>query len=176
MRQIILLIGIFTLGAVSYPFLHSLLSSLVPTSTPVDTIPSTNPSITHTPEIAPVKPAQDTPETQKVVIDEQGGLHDGPFTLRDNTGKVVAGTVEIIRSPEETLLQFKNTNLIHNDDTHVYLATDKLATKYIDLGPAKLNDAVFIYGIPFDGSMSSYAYILLYNTRTNTLEYFAGIQ
>jgi len=175
MRQIILLIVIFVLGAISYPFLQSILSSLEPKSQPIDIITSTNPSITKTPEITIAKPTLDSSMTQKVVIDEQGGLHDGPFTLRDSASKVVTGTVEIIRSPEETLLQFKNTTFTHSDGAHIYFATDKLATKYLDLGLAKVTAGVLIYGMPIDTTISTYTYLLIHNPQTKTTEFFAEL-
>jgi hypothetical protein len=112
---------------------------------------------------------------KKVTVDEAGAVHDGPFSLFNTDGTKIAGTVQIIRSPEETLLQFAGVTQKHTNDARIYFATDKTAAKHFDLGVAKLNDDVSVYGMPIDANLRIYKYILIYNPDTKTVEWYAEI-
>jgi hypothetical protein len=177
MKQLILCVVIFIAGAVSYsllnPYLLSLLQPKDEPETPVEVegpkavIPTTPPTQANVEATKP-KP---TP-----VIDETGALHDGPFDLFDKNGTKVPGSVEIIRAPEETLLQFKNTTLTHGSESFIYFSSDTKATKYINLGEAQLTQDVFLYGMPLDLDLSPYNYILIYNSETKSPEFYAKLE
>ena len=125
-----------------------------------------------------VKAATAVPEVQKQEpqIDLTGGVHDGPFPIFDTLGKKTDATVQIIRSPEETLLQFEGTMEKHSDGALIYFSTDIEATKFFSIGQAKLNDSILIYGMPIDTNMNSYNYILIYNPSTSKTEFSAPIE
>ncbi len=176
MKQIILFIIIFAVGAVSYPFLNSLLSSLTEKESPTQKIATTTPVVVPS-NVSAEKtvPTQSPADTSNVVIDEQGALHDGPFKILDARGTETGATAEIIRSPEETLLQFKKASFTHSADSNIYFSTDTKATKYMSLGQAKLNSGVYVYGMPIDADLSSYRYILIFNPDTNVTEFTAAL-
>lgn len=176
MRQIILFIIIFVLGAVSYSFLNPFLSSFLNQNNTDEEMPEVVPTEEAKPKIETPTPVVVKKEAKKVTLDETGALHDGPFQLMDKNGEPVSGTVEIIRSPEETLLQFKNTTFTHSDDSSIYFATDLKATKYLNIGPAKLNQGVSVYGMPLDADLSIYTYLLVYNTETQSVECYARLE
>jgi hypothetical protein len=177
MKQILISIIIFICGAVSYSLLNPWLSSLLEPKTEVQTPiviedtkvigPTTTPTVK---DVAATKPKP------KPVIDDAGGLHDGPFPLFDKNDAPVAGSVEIIRSPEETLLQFKGTTFTHGSESFIYIASDQNATKYLNLGKAQLNQGALIYGMPLDVDLSPYKYILIYNDETKSPEFYATLE
>ena len=136
-------------------------------------VPTSTTQIVVTPE-----PAVPTPAVteKKVVVDEEGAVHDGPFSLLSTDGTKIAGTVQIIRSPEETLLQFTGVTQRHSSKAHIYFATDKTATKHLDLGLAKLNNGITVYGMPIDARLRIYKYILIYNPDSKTVEWYAEME
>lgn len=178
MKQLFLLIIIFALGAVTYAFLNPFLLSLIQPkeATPSDTAvtaptTTTQTSVTKTAEPTPV-PKEESP----VTITEDGALLDGPFAVQNARGEDTNATVEIVRSPEETLLQFKNFTSAHSPNSDIYFSNDLKASSYISLGFARLNEDVLVYGIPLDADLSKYSYILIYDVKNKTVEYSAKIQ
>lgn len=177
MKRIILCIVIFALGALSYSFLNPWLSSFLEEKE-LEQIPAVTPEPQATvPKTPPTQASVEATKSKPApIIDEAGGLHDGPFPLFDQNDTPVAGSVEIIRSPEETLLQFKGTTLTHGSESFVYLSNDTQATKYLNLGKAQLTQGVLIYGMPLDVDLSPYNYILIYNSETKSLEFYATME
>lgn len=176
MKKILLFIIIFMFGASSYAYLNPLLLSFIGKMDPEKTVRTFVPTTTSPATITPQQTAS-TPVTteKKNVVDEEGAVHDGPFSLFATDGTKIAGTVQIIRSPEETLLQFKGVTQKHTVGAHIYFATDKTASKHFDLGVAKLNEGVAVYGMPIDASLRIYKYIIIYNPDNKTAEFYAEI-
>jgi hypothetical protein len=173
MKQLFKFLIIFIVGAVTYAVLNPLLTSyLQREQTPLVVEVSTS---------TPAAVVQKAPEVtipvveETIQIDQTGGVHDGPFTLYLTDGTKAKGTVQIIRSPEETLLQFENTEVTHSADSLIYFATDVQATKFFSIGKAQLEDNVFIYGMPLDVNVGIYKYILIYNPKTKSTELYAKI-
>jgi hypothetical protein len=137
--------------------------TVVPTTT-VQTV-VTPPKIETEPTVTKTQPT----------VDEDGAVHDGPFSLYTLDGVKLGGEVQIIRSPEETLLQFTGVTERHSKNAHIFFATDKTATKHLDLGAAKLNDGMAVYGMPIDADLRIYKYILIYNPDSEKVEWYAGI-
>ena len=175
MKKLILFTVIFLFGGATYSILHPLLLSFIEkdTSSIVETAqksPEPEPMMTEVTKVAP----QTVPES-KVIVDEQGALHDGPFALFDANGNKVQGTVEVIRAPEETLLQFTNTKLTHSNDAVLYLASDKKATSFFNLGSAQITKGVLLYGMPLDIDLSLYNYLLIFDTATEQPQFYAEL-
>ncbi len=176
MKKIFLFIIIFVFGAATYAFLNPLLLSLLGKMQPEKTERTVVPTTTvQTVVIPPKVEPEPIVAEKKVTIDEDGAVHDGPFSLYDTDGVKIAGSVQIIRSPEETLLQFIGVTQKHTNDAHIYFATTKTAEKHLDLGIAKLNDDVTVYGMPIDADLRIYKYILLYNPEAKTADFYAEI-
>jgi hypothetical protein len=85
---------------------------------------------------------------------------EGPFSIVGTPQHPATGEVEIIRSPEETLIQYKNYNGTNGPDLKIYLAKDLEAKEFISLGDAKGNQGNLIYGAPLDIDFAEYPYIL----------------
>jgi len=176
MKQILLLVIIFVLGAASYSFLNPWLMSFL-NKDEADVV--TKDTATTTQEknlVVPPTTKEEPAQKPQVSVDAQGALHDGPFDLFAADGTKIGGTVEIIRSPEETLLQFKNAEVKHSEESNIYFAADKQAKKYFNLGLAKLSSGVMVYGMPLDADLSAYSYILIYDVYDNMVEYYAEIK
>lgn len=175
MKKILLFIVIFVFGASTYALLNPLLLSWIDKVRPQ----KTERTIVSTATIPTVVTKEEVPAPvvtkNEVVVDEEGAVHDGPFSLYDKDGVKIAGAVQIIRSPEETLLQFTDVTQKHTNDAHIYFATDKTGKKHLDLGLAKLNEDVTVYGMPIDANLLTYKYILIFNPNTKTVEWYAEI-
>jgi hypothetical protein len=127
-------------------------------------------------EVIVEKTEEEIPVKKPVVIDADGALHDGPFTVTDKDGKDTGATAEIIRSPEETLLQFKNVSFTHSAATELHLAKDEKGKDYLNLGPARINSGVLIYGLPLDLDVSVFTHLIFYNPDTNVNEYSVAFE
>lgn len=179
MKQALLFIGIFVLGAIAYAFLNPFLLSLLPQEEKVETvqvIPTPQPTAKTTPiqKEVPVEPKTTAEDT--VTISEDGSVHDGPFSFINASGEKTAATAAIVRSPEEVLLQFSNFTQTYSSEAHVYFSNDLDATKILNLGPAKMASGVLVYGIPLDTNLDTYSYILIYNPTLEKVEYSAKIK
>jgi hypothetical protein len=173
MKQLFKFLIIFVVGAATYAVLNPLLTSYLKKE-PSPEVPKLS---TSTPiAVTKVTPVVTEPEVEESIqIDQAGGVHDGPFGIYAKDGTKVAGSVQIIRSPEEILLQFEETTLVHSADAVIYFATDKIATKFFNIGKAQLTEDVLIYGLPIDATVGTYKYILIYNKATKQTEFYAEI-
>jgi len=176
MKKAILFITIFVLGAVSYSLLTMLFTGSLKenaTTTPQTNIPSNTAEeieVSEEPEETETLPE----DTTSLAAD--GSLLDGPFAFKTADGKQTEATVQIVRSPEETLLQFDGSDLEHSLASRIYFSKDLDATTYFNLAPAQINNEVLIYGIPLDVDLSAYNYILIYDAQMEETEYYAKIR
>jgi hypothetical protein len=176
MKKALLFIAIFALGAVSYSLLTTLFTGPLKenaTTTPQINVPST--TVQETKDDKGSEETEVLPEdTTSLAAD--GSLLDGPFTLKTPGGKETGATVQIGRSPEETLLQFDGFDLDHSLASRIYFSKDLDATTHFNLAPAEMDNDVLIYGIPLDVDLSAYKYILIYDAQMEETEYYAQIQ
>lgn len=175
MKQVSLFIIIFCLGALAFALFDAFLApkaeapTQIATSTPevVQEVRSTTTTETNT----------DAPaEEDEVVITDDGTLLDGPFVIFDAQGEQTDASVRQFISPEEQLIQFQNFDLEYSLASRVYFASDKQATDYLNLGPARMADDVLVYGIPLDADLSTFDYILIYDEQRGETEYYARIK
>ncbi len=61
-----------------------------------------------------------------------------------------------------TILRLENFAATNGPDLHIYLATDKRATDYIDLGKLKANKGNQNYGIPEGTDLETYSNVLIW--------------
>jgi hypothetical protein len=173
MKNIVLFIVIFGLGAITFALLNTFILS--PKETAV--IPTPTATTTTSTDESEDLETEDVPsDDDEVVITADGSLLDGPFIVKDADVKETKATVQIFRSPEETLLQFTNFTEGHSQDADVYLASDLKATSFLSLGFARLNQGVAVYGVPLDADLDNYSYILIYDVRNKATEYSARIR
>lgn len=173
MKNLFTFIVIFGLGVASYAFLQNFLSQKEKVATDASVATSTPLADTDIEEdsLEDTMQAEDT-----ITLAPDGTQLDGPFILMDKDGEEAGGTVQIIRSPEEILLQFEDLESEHSPDAHIYFADDRTASEYLDLGPAKINGGDLIYGVPLDASLQNYSYILVFDRLNGTAEYYAKVR
>lgn len=99
----------------------------------------------------------------------------GPFPITGTTGHPASGQIEIIESPEEKLVYYKNYYGTNGPDLKVYLAKDLDADEIFDLGDAKGNQGNLIYGVPLDLNFSEYKYVLTWCEAFGVLFDYAEI-
>lgn len=103
-------------------------------------------------------------------------LVEGPFEIIGTTGHPASGQIEIIRSPEETLIQYKNYDGTNGPDLKIYLAKDLEVNEFIDLGDARGNKGNIIYGAPLDIDFEEYPYILTWCESFGVLFDYAKVE
>jgi hypothetical protein len=176
-KNLIILGLVVVVGVLTYPTLKPYLDSYLKKDEATVSVATTT-----TPTVVPETPAPAAPvkevETKKapVVIDEDGALRDGPFKITDTNDKDTGATAEIIRSPEETLLQFKNVSFTHGASVELHLAKDVKGKDYLNLGPARINSGVLVYGLPLDLDLSVFTHLMFYNPDTNVNEFVVSFK
>lgn len=174
MRQILISVVIFCLGGVAFWLLSPLLSDkvaeeqldstqkarleaqrLVDEARAKEAVNNTN-----TEEINPSAPPVESVPYTNQNGEKSSVLVEGPFPIIGTPKHPATGQVEIIRSPEETLIQYKNYDGTNGPDLKIYLAKDLEAKEFISLGDARANQGNIIYGAPLDIDFTEYPYIL----------------
>jgi len=115
------------------------------------------PTETTPPEIIESTPYTDQNGEQSSVLVE------GPFAIVGTDEHPASGQVEIIRSPEETIIQYKNYQGTSGANLKIYLAKDLAAKDFINLGDQRGNNGNFIYGAPLDIDFEEYQYIMTWS-------------
>ena len=103
-------------------------------------------------------------------------ISQGPFPITGTPGHTAHGNVEIIKSPEETLLHYINYEGTNGPDLYVYLAKDLEANDYINLGAQRGNKGNIIYNIPSDVDLSKYKYVITWCKAFGVLFDYAEIR
>ena len=115
--------------------------------------------------------------TETTTLNEDAGVFaTGPFPIVSTPNHPATGELEIVYSPEETLLYYKNYRGTNGPDLKIYLAKDLDAKEYIDLGPAKGNQGDIIYGLPMDVDLDDYKYVLTWCEAFDVLFDYAIIE
>lgn len=121
------------------------------------------------------QPDEKDPEETIDVSLETGIITHGPFSIEDTPSHPATGAIEIIESPEEKLVYFKDYDGTNGPDLRIYLAKDLEANEFIDLGPAKGNKGDIIYGMPLNVDVSEYQYVLTWCKAFGVLFDYAEI-
>ncbi len=177
MRQILIYTVIFCLGGVAFWWLSPLLNDK-------DKAPEIDPSerarleaqrqvdearakeAANNPKPAEISPPETTIESTPYT-DQNGEqnsvLVEGPFAIVGTHEHPASGQVEIIRSPEETIIQYKNYQGTPGSNLKIYLAKDLTAKDFISLGESRGSKGDFIYGAPLDIDFEDYQYIMTWS-------------
>jgi hypothetical protein len=114
-----------------------------------------------------------TTDTLPVVTGTLGGENapepvlTGNFT--DTPGHPGAGNVSVYQIEANQILRLTNFSSTAGPDLFVYLATDKEATEFINLGPLKSTQGDQNYDIPAGTNVSEYPYVLIWCKRFGVL-------
>lgn len=114
-------------------------------------------------------------EPEPSIAETYGIQTHGPFEIIGTTGHPASGEIEIIESPEEKLVHYKNYDGTNGPDLKVYLAKDLEAEEFFDLGDARGNQGNLIYGVPLDVDLSEYKYVLTWCEAFGVLFDYAEI-
>jgi len=177
MKKIFLFIVIFVLGGVAYAYLNPLLLTfLQKEDTEVSTQNIPTPQTQLETKVIPAVEKKEESKNDTVTIAPDGSQLDGPFPIFDAEGNKTDATAQIVRSPEETLVQFENIGRRYPSTAVIYFSEEKQPEEYLNLGSVKFADGVFVYGIPLDADLSKYTYILLYDMEKRQVLSYATIK
>ena len=113
---------------------------------PLPTAASGSPEATSTPAAMP--------EAAEPVIGAEPAPVTGTFA------HPASGTVRIVEAGGERYVRYENYKTINGPDIFVYLATDKDAKEFVNLGSVKATEGNINYEIPADVDLSKYHYVL----------------
>ena len=176
MKQIVLSLAIFSLGGISFWVASNWLKegSQEPNADPalearLEAQRLADEARTQTSVPVVADDLSDTAVVTKSNLPEEPGIFggemviEGPFKINGANGHQASGEVEILRSPEETLIRYKNYRGSSGIGHYVYLAKDLTGKDHISLGEAQGETGEFIYGAPLDIDFSTYSYILTWS-------------
>lgn len=83
-----------------------------------------------------------------------------PVSVIPTAAHPASGTVRIVDDGAGRYLRYENYKTINGPDLRVYLATDRDATDFVDLGPLKATEGNVNYPIPAGTNLSKYRYAL----------------
>lgn len=84
----------------------------------------------------------------------------GPFEVVATKGHPSSGSVRVIKTESKTIVRYEDFKTINGPDLRLYLASDKKATKFIDLGDIKGTEGNINYTVPDDVDLEEYPYVL----------------
>lgn len=116
-----------------------------------------------------------TTEIKTTTNPNTGLQQTGPFFITDTASHPASGFVEIITSPEEKLIYFRDYDGTNGPDLYVYLSKDLEAKDYISLGEQRGNKGNIIYGVPLDVDISEYKYVITWCKAFGVLFDYAEI-
>ena len=168
--KIVLFIIVFLLGVASYAFFDGYLArkdaAVTASSTPTSTPQTEEITVAEEPE------QEETP----VVVTDDGAQLDAPIMLLRTDGTAAGVTARIIRSPEETLIEFSDDTIEYPRGTHIYLAEDMMGNEHFDVAPANVHEGVLIYGLPLDIDLERLTHLVLFDTLAEETVFYAKMR
>ena len=113
------------------------------------------------------------PEHTTTIIED--ALPVGPFPIHGTTGHPAEGEVRIIKSADQATIRFESYKTINGPDLHIYLAKDRQAKEYVDLGPIRGTEGNINYTVPQNINVAEYAYVLVWCEPFSVLFNYAKI-
>ncbi len=90
-------------------------------------------------------------------------------TITDTPTHPASGQVRIVETGRKKILRYENYKTINGPDVRVYLATDKNATEFVDLGPITATEGNINYDIPEGTDLEKYHWALTWCEDFNVL-------
>lgn len=130
----------------------------------------------ETAEPVATKPiVEETAVSETSVAESYGIQSRGPFPITGTPQHPATGAIEVIESPEEKLVYYKDYDGTNGPDLKVYLSKDLEATEIFDLGDARGSRGNLIYGVPLGVDLSEYKYVLTWCEAFGVLFDYAEI-
>jgi hypothetical protein len=101
-------------------------------------------------------------QTSTETIPQQQSLFSGSFVGVMDGVHNAQGNAKIIRVSDIEYLRLEDFRATNGPDLHVYLATDKQATDFVDLGSLKANNGNQNYQIPEGTDLAKYDMVLIW--------------
>jgi hypothetical protein len=189
MRQFIIIVIAFVAGAASYWHFSPLFLTFLTRDVPDETDPTLEARLEAQRQVDENRTKQnvdDTEETPAPVVEETaveppaaetyGVITRGPFPIVGTPDHPASGHIEIIESPEEKLIHYKDYDGTSGLDLRIYLSKDLEASDVFDLGDARGNAGDLVYGMPLDVDISDYKYVLTWSAASDELFDYAKIK
>jgi len=149
----------------SVPSATSTDETAVATSTSQTDATTTAPAVTET----PLDHGTDVPTKKSSIMPESIPTIRGPFPIVSSSDYEASGFIEIFEDGGNATLHYEDFETVNGPDLFVYLATDKNAKDFINLGTLKDTKGDFNYEIPEGTDLSKYKYVLVWCRAFDTL-------
>ena len=118
------------------------------------------------------------PESFQTPLEEGGSVYamDGPFAVEGTTGHPAEGEVFVYEGDGKRFIRFENFKTINGPNLHLYLAKDKDAKEYIDLGPIRGTEGAINYELPDDVTLDEYPFVLHWCVPFSVLFNYAEVK
>lgn len=90
-------------------------------------------------------------------------------------GHPASGTVRIVEADGKAYVRYENFKTINGPDIYVYLAKDKGAKEFVNLGAVKATEGNINYEIPVGTDVSQYPYVLTWCKQFGVLFNYAEL-
>ena len=91
------------------------------------------------------------------------------------TGHAASGTVRIVTTSGASFVRYENFKTINGPDIYVYLAKDKDAKEFVNLGQVKATEGNVNYEIPAGTDLKQYRYVLTWCKQFGVLFNYADL-
>jgi len=118
------------------------------------------------------------PESFMQTPEEGGEVYamNGPYDIHATTGHPAEGTVSFFEGDGKRFLRFENFKTINGPNLHLYLAKDKEAKEFIDIGPIRGTQGSINYELPDGVILDEYPFVLHWCVPFGVLFNYAEIQ
>lgn len=106
-----------------------------------------------------IKVDEATPVAQAPVAQERAEMFDAR-SVEGTIGHPASGTARIVESGGKTYVRYENFKTINGPDLFIYLAKDKGAKEFVNLGALKATEGNVNYEIPASVNVAEYPYVL----------------
>lgn len=99
-------------------------------------------------------------EERVVPIPGTADRERGPAEVAGTAGHPASGTVRIVVADGKQYVRYENFKTINGPDIYVYLAKDRDAKEFVDLGPVKATEGNINYEVPEGVDPAEYPFVL----------------
>lgn len=174
-KNIILAIaGLGIVGAAAYYFVYPIFNVVeVNDELPINM--GTEP-VTGLPIEEPGEEMSSGTDQTSTPIDEPGPVTRGPFAVVETLAHPASGEVYFYEDENERLIRYQDYETINGPNLHVYLAKDKDAKEFIDLGAIKGTKGNINYTIPDGIDIDDYPFVLTWCVPFGVLFNYAELR
>lgn len=129
---------------------------------PFGASPGADGEVPDRPLVPSVVDQHEMSEAESMMKEDGEGISSEAAVVEGTSGHPASGTARIVSSDGQMILRYENFKTINGPDIFVYLAKDKEAKEFIDLGKVRATEGNVNYEIPGGVDPRDYPYALVW--------------